>query len=95
MKKYLDKFISYKSQHILIIIGSILLVLAHLIHLVYKKKRLLFKIIFIISYIVLIIGIILENSKINILTLISKIIIIILVTLGIYYDYNKLITNKI
>ena len=36
MKKYLDKFISYKSQHILITIGSILLILAHFIHLVYS-----------------------------------------------------------
>jgi len=95
MKNYFDKFISYESKHILIIIGSILLILAHLIHLVYKEYIVVFQILFIISYITLIIGIIVEQKKINIVTLINKVIIIGLVSLGIYYDYNKLNNNKI
>ena len=95
MKNYFDKFISYESKHILIIIGSILLILAHLIHLVYKEYIVIFQILFIISYISLIIGIIVEQKKINIVTLINKVIIIGLVSLGIYYDYNKLNNNKI
>ena len=95
MKNYFDKFISYESRHILIIIGSILLILAHLIHLVYKEYIVVFQILFIISYITLIIGIIVEQKKINIVTLINKVIIIGLVSLGIYYDYNKLNNNKI
>ena len=95
MKNYFDKFISYESKHILIIIGSILLILAHLIHLVYKEYIVIFQILFIISYITLIIGIIVEQKKINIVTLINKLIIICLVSLGIYYDYNKLNNNKI
>lgn len=95
MKNYFDKFISYESKHILIIIGSILLILAHLIHLVYKEYIVIFQILFIISYITLIIGIIVEQKKINIVTLINKVIIIGLVSLGIYYDYNKLNNNKI
>ncbi len=95
MKKYLDKFISYKSHHILITIGLILLILAHFIHLVYRKDVLVFQILFIISYIMLIIGIIIENKKINIITLINKVMIIFLVSLGIYYDYNKLNNNLI
>jgi hypothetical protein len=95
MKNYFDKFISYESKHILIIIGSILLILANLIHLVYKEYIIIFQILFIISYITLIIGIIVEQKKINIVTLINKVIIIGLVSLGIYYDYNKLNNNKI
>lgn len=95
MKNYFDKFISYESKHILIIIGSILLILAQLIHLVYKEYIFIFQILFIISYITLIIGIIVEQKKINIVTLINKVIIIGLVSLGIYYDYNKLNNNKI
>ena len=47
MKNYFDKFISYESRHILIIIGSILLILAHLIHLVYKEYIIIFQILFI------------------------------------------------
>jgi len=93
MKKYLDNYISYKSQHILITIGSILLILAHFIHLVYRKDILVFQILFIISHIILIIGIIFENKKINIINLINKVMIIILVSLGIYYDY-KLLNNN-
>jgi hypothetical protein len=93
MKKYLDNYISYKSQHILITLGLILLILAHFIHLVYKKDIFIFQILFIISYIILIIGIVIENKKINIMTLINKVMIIILVSLGIYYDYNKLNNN--
>lgn len=93
MKKYLDNYISYESQHILITLGLILLILAHFIHLVYKKDILVFQILFIISNIILIIGIIIENKKINIITLINKVMIIILVSLGIYYDYNKLNNN--
>ena len=95
MKNYFDKFISYESKHILIIIGLILLILANLIHLVYKKYIVIFQILFIISYITLIIGIIVEQKKINIVILITKVIIIGLVSLGIYYDYNKLNNNKI
>ena len=93
MKKYLDNYINYKSQHILLTIGFILLTFAHFIHLVYKKDIFVYQILFIISYIMLIIGIIIENKKINIITLISKVMIIFLVSLGIYYDYNNLINN--
>lgn len=93
MKNYFDKFISYKSKHILIIIGSILLILAHLIHLVYREDILVFQILFILSYIILIIGIIIEEKKINIVILINKLMIIGLISLGIYYDYNKLNSN--
>jgi hypothetical protein len=95
MKKIFDKFISYESNHILIIIGSILLIFAHLIHLVYKKDILIYQLLFIISYIMLIIGIIIEKKKINIITLINKLMIIFLVSLSIYYDYKSLNNNKI
>lgn len=90
MKNYFDKFISYESKHILIIIGSILLILANLIHLVYKEYIIIFQILFIISYITLIIGIIVEQKKINMVTLINKVTIIGLVSLGIYYNHNKI-----
>jgi intracellular septation protein A len=93
MNKYLDNYIRYKSQHIFITLGLILLILAHFIHLVYKKDIFVFQILFIISYIILIIGIVIEKKKINIMTLINKVMIIILVSLGIYYDYNKLNNN--
>ena len=93
MKKYLDNYISYKSQHILTTLGLILLILAHFIHLVYKKDVLVFQILFIISNIILIIGIVIEKKKIHIMTLINKVMIIILVSLGIYYDYNILNNN--
>jgi hypothetical protein len=43
----------------------------------------------------LIIGIIIEKKKINIITLINKLMIIFLVSLGIYYDYKSLNNNKI
>jgi hypothetical protein len=93
MKNYFDKFISYESKHILITIGSILLILAHLIHLVYREDIVVFQILFIIAYILLIIGIIIEQKKINIVILINKLMIIGLVSLGIYYDYNNLNNN--
>lgn len=93
MKNYFDKFISYESKHTLIIIGSILLILAHLIHLVYREDIVIFQILFILAYILLIIGIIIEQKKINILILINKLMIIGLVSLGIYYDYNNLNNN--
>lgn len=89
----MNKYISYQSQDITITLGFILLVISELIHLVYKQDIYIHKIIYIISYITIIIGIILERNKINIINFISKIIVIILITIGMYIDYNTISNN--
>ena len=51
-----------------------LLLISHVIHLAYDKDRFVFQIIFIIAYMLFIIGEIMENNKINIFVLINRII---------------------
>lgn len=85
----MNKYISYESQDITITIGFILLILSQLVHVMFKDDKYIYKILFILSYITLIIGIILERNKINIINFISKIIVIVLVTIGMYIDINN------
>jgi hypothetical protein len=85
----MNKYISYESQDITITIGFILLILSQLAHVMFKDDKYIYKIIFILSYITLIIGIILERNKIHIINFISKIIVIVLVTIGMYIDINN------
>jgi hypothetical protein len=85
----MNKYISYESQDITITIGFILLILSQLAHVMFKDDKYIYKIIFILSYITLIIGIILERNKIHIINFISKIIVIVLVTISMYIDINN------
>jgi len=85
----MNKYISYESQDITITIGFILLILSQLTHVMFKDDKYIYKIIFILSYITLIIGIILERNKIHIINFISKIIVIVLLIIGMYIDINN------
>ena len=80
-------YISYQPQNITVIIGFILLILSQVIHILFINDKYIHKIVFILSYIILIIGIILERNKINIVNFSAKIIVIILVSIGMYKDY--------
>lgn len=92
MYKSLNKYISFEKHNIIIILSLFLLIIAHIIHLVYEKDRFVFQIIFIIAYMLFIIGEIIENNKINIFVLINKISIILIITFGLYLDYNMLLS---
>jgi len=73
------------------LLSLFLLIISHVIHLAYDKDRFIFQIIFIIAYMLFIIGEIIENKKISIIMLITKISIIMLITIGIYLDFNTLL----
>ena len=83
----MNNYISYQPQDITITIGFILLILSQVIHILFTNDKYIHKIVFILSYITLIIGIILERNKINIVNFTAKIIVIILVSIGMYKDY--------
>lgn len=83
----MNNYISYQPQDITITIGFILLILSQVIHILFINDKYIHKIVFILSYITLIIGIILERNKINIVNFTAKIIVIILVSIGMYKDY--------
>lgn len=83
----MNNYISYQQQDITITIGFILLILSQVIHILFTNDKYIHKIVFILSYITLIIGIILERNKINIVNFTAKIIVIILVSIGMYKDY--------
>lgn len=87
----MNNYISYQQQDITITIGFILLILSQVIHILFTNDKYIHKIVFILSYITLIIGIILERNKINIVNFTAKIIVIILVSIGMFKDY---FTNK-
>jgi len=89
----MNNYISYQPQDITITIGFILLILSQVIHILFINDKYIHKIVFILSYITLIIGIILERNKINIVNFTAKIIVIILVTIGMYIDYNIINNN--
>ena len=91
MNDFINKYVSFEKNHIIILIASFILVTAHIIH-IYIHKRFIFQILFIISYVLFVIGIIKERKKINIVTLINKVLIILLVMIGMYLDY-KLLKN--
>jgi len=88
----MSNYISYQPQNITVTIGFILLILSQVIHILFINDKYIHKIVFILSYIILIIGIILERNKINIVNFSAKIIVIILVSIGMYKDY--IINNK-
>ena len=79
-----------KKKNIILTLAFILLVLAHLIHIFDNKYTYLFQMIFLISYIFFIYGTIIENKKINIINILSRIIIMILVSLGMFLDYKNI-----
>ena len=84
------KVIGFEKRNIILTLAFILLVLAHLIHIFDNKYTHLFQMIFLISYIFFIYGTIIENKKINIINILSRIIIMILVSLGMFLDYKNI-----
>lgn len=84
------KVIGFEKRNIILTLAFILLVLAHLIHIFDNKYTYLFQMIFLISYIFFIYGTIIENKKINIINILSRIIIMILVSLGMFLDYKNI-----
>jgi hypothetical protein len=84
------KVIGFEKRNIILTLAFILLVLAHLIHIFDNKYTHLFQMIFLISYIFFIYGTIIENKKINIINILSRTIIMILVSLGMFLDYKNI-----
>jgi len=95
-----NKYIDYNlyNENILFYIAIIFLILAHLVHYQKKNKKtiLIFKSFFIVAYIILTISEIISDKKINISTIIYRIIIILLVFISMYierdfnYDWNPI-----
>lgn len=84
------KVIGFEKTNIILTLAFILLILANLIHIFDNKHSYLFQIILLISYIFFIYGTIIQNKKINIINILSRIIIMILVSLGMFLDYKNI-----
>lgn len=84
------KVIGFEKTNIILTLAFILLILANLIHIFDNKHSHLFQIILLISYIFFIYGTIIQNKKINIINILSRIIIMILVSLGMFLDYKNI-----
>ena len=84
------KVIGFEKTNIILTLAFILLILANLIHIFDNKHSYLFQIILLISYIFFIYGTIIQNKKIHIINILSRIIIMILVSLGMFLDYKNI-----
>ena len=84
MIKHID--FSSEEMNISFILGALIMIISHGIHLVQPEYHLFFQLSFIIGYTLFMITPILLGKKINIYKLLYKFSIIIIVIIGIYLD---------
>lgn len=83
------KNITFVKKHFLIELAFLILAIAHIIRFYYNDYNFTFQIIFMISYIMVIIGDILDDYKLNIIEIISRSIIMFIMTITIYNFLKK------